>query len=377
MTVCNRNRRPWGGATIAALKPAAISGMEAAMASLAPPLRASSGAHAAARPQAVATWLLLMAGLVFAMVVVGGITRLTESGLSIVRWDVVSGTLPPLTEAAWQAEFQAYQASSQYQLMNQGMSLVAFKRIFFWEYVHRLLGRFVGFAFALPLLYFWLRDRIPPGYKLRLIALLALGGLQGAIGWWMVSSGLVGRTEVAHTRLAVHLTTALAIMASCIWTALDLLQHRQQQAVARARWLIPVFALLLTLQIIWGAFTAGLRAGHASDTWPLMAGRLVPPGLATEISGWVDDPFTVHFLHRSLAVLVAVLGLAVIRHLWASGARWPAEALALALVAQFVLGVLTVVNGVPLALGVAHQACGALLVAATAWAAHSMLRPRT
>lgn len=347
------------------------------MASLAAQIMPDRRSTSRLRPRAIAIWLLCIAALVFTMVVVGGITRLTESGLSIVRWDVVSGTLPPLTEAAWQAEFQAYQASSQYQLMNRGMSLAEFKQIFFWEYVHRLLGRFVGLAFGLPLLLFWVRGQIPTGYKLRLLALMALGGLQGAIGWWMVSSGLVGRTEVAHTRLAVHLTTALAIMAGCIWTALDLLQHRQPQPATRTRWLVPAFAILLTVQIIWGAFTAGLRAGHASDTWPLMAGHLVPAGLASDFSGWVDDPFTVHFVHRSLAVLVAGLGLVVVRHLWASGARWPAEALAVALVAQFGLGVLTVLNGVPIGLGVAHQACGALLVAATAWAAHSTSGSRT
>jgi cytochrome c oxidase assembly protein subunit 15 len=343
------------------------------MATLAPAIDAGSASRA--RPEAISAWLFAVAGLVFLMVVVGGITRLTESGLSIVRWDVVSGTLPPLTDTAWQAEFQAYQSSSQYQLMNRGMSLAEFKQIFFWEYVHRLLGRLIGFAFALPLALFWLRGQIPAGYKPRLLALLALGGLQGAIGWWMVSSGLVGRTEVAPTRLAVHLTTALAIMAGCLWTALDLRRTSHNTAPAGpARWLVPLFALLLAVQIIWGAFTAGLRAGHASDTWPLMAGALVPAGLAHDLSGWVDDPFTVHFLHRSLAVVVLAATLVFVRHLWAIGARQPAQALALAITAQFALGVLTVLNGVPISLGVAHQACGALLVAATAWGAHRSLK---
>jgi cytochrome c oxidase assembly protein subunit 15 len=360
--------------------------MERAMASLAParaerisatPADSGTQPRAANPPLPIALWLFAVAALVFLMVVVGGITRLTESGLSIVRWDVVSGTLPPLTESAWAAAFEAYKASSQYQLMNAGMSLSAFKGIFFWEYVHRLLGRLIGLAFALPLAWFWLKGRIPGGYKPRLLALLALGALQGTIGWWMVSSGLVGRTEVAHTRLAVHLSTALIIMAGCIWTALDLLAPSRRAAPhqrAASRLLVPLFAALLAVQIIWGAFTAGLRAGPASDTWPLMAGALIPPGLATSLAGWVEDPFTVHFAHRSLALLVLAAALLFVRHLRAIGARGPAMALALAITLQFTLGVLTVLSGVALPLGVAHQACGALLVAATAWAAHHSLR---
>ncbi len=345
------------------------------MATLASPLTAPAArSHAAAG--AVATWLLAVAALVFAMVVVGGITRLTESGLSIVRWDVVSGTLPPLTDRAWAAEFAAYRQSSQYELMNRGMSLAEFKGIFFWEYVHRLLGRVIGLAFALPLAWFWLRGRIPAGYKLRLLALLALGALQGTIGWWMVSSGLVGRTEVAHTRLAVHLGTALTIMAGLIWTALDLRKAPRPMPPVDApafNWVLP-FAALLTLQILWGAFTAGLRAGHASDTWPLMAGSLVPSGLATSLAGWFDDPFTVHFVHRSLAVVVLGAALLAIRYLRAIGAARCAEVLAAAIILQFALGVATVLSGVALPLGVAHQAGGALLVAATVWAAHWSLR---
>jgi cytochrome c oxidase assembly protein subunit 15 len=328
------------------------------------------------RPRAIALWLFGMAGLVFAMVVVGGITRLTESGLSIVRWDVVSGTLPPLSERAWAAEFEAYRQSSQYQLMNRGMSLDEFKGIYFWEYVHRLLGRLIGLAFALPLAWFWLRRQIPEGYKPRLLALLALGALQGSIGWWMVASGLVDRTEVAHTRLAVHLSTALIIMAGLIWTALDLRAASQPRAPAAAalRPLMLGFAALLALQIIWGAFTAGLRAGHASDSWPLMAGALVPEGLSP--AGWMDDPFTVHFIHRSLALLVLASALLLARRLWQAGLTGPAQALAALVGLQFLLGVLTVLSGVALPLGVAHQACGAALVAASAWSAHRVVRAR-
>lgn len=325
--------------------------------------------RAAAQPRAVAAWLFFVAGLVFAMVVVGGITRLTESGLSITRWEVVSGTLPPLSDTAWAAQFDAYKASSQYSLMNRGMNLSEFKGIFFWEYVHRLLGRVIGLAFAVPLAWFWVRRAIPAGYKPRLLALLMLGALQGTIGWWMVSSGLVGRTEVAHERLAVHLVTALTIMAGCLWTALDLRRGPAQAADRPRRWVVP-FALLLLVQIIWGAFVAGMRAGHVSDTWPLMFGQLVPAGLVTTAADLIDSPLTVHFLHRTLAIVVALAALHVAAKLWRSGAARHALALGGAVVAQFGLGIATVISGVAIPLGVAHQACGALLVAASVWAAH-------
>ncbi|WP_164156317.1 COX15/CtaA family protein, partial [Sandarakinorhabdus rubra] len=278
-----------------------------------------SSPRSSAQPRAVALWLIGIAALVFTMVVVGGITRLTESGLSITRWDVVSGTLPPLTEAEWQRQFALYQQSSQYQLMNQGMSLAAFKGIFFWEYVHRLLGRLVGLAFALPLAWFWLKGQIPAGYRLRLVALFALGGLQGAIGWWMVASGLVDRTEVAPERLAVHLSNALIIMAGCLWTALDLLDGDATRTDRPRLWVWPV-TLLLAVQIVWGAFTAGLRAGHASDTWPLMFGALVPEGILATARDLVADPVTVQFVHRSLAFVVAAALLAVAWRLWRAGA---------------------------------------------------------
>ena len=324
---------------------------------------------AAVRPRAIAIWLFGVAALVFVMVVVGGITRLTESGLSITRWDVVSGTLPPFGEAQWAAAFADYQESSQYQMMNIGMTMAQFQGIFFWEYVHRLLGRVIGLAYALPLLWFWARRAIPDGYKPRLLALLMLGALQGTIGWWMVSSGLVGRTEVAHERLAVHLVTALTIMAGCLWTALDLLRTDPPAQVRPHRWVVP-FALLLLVQIIWGAFVAGMRAGHASDTWPLMFGRWVPDALVIGLADLIDAPVTVHFLHRSLAWVVAAAALVIALRLWRAGAGMRALALGTAVVAQFALGVATVLSGVAIALGVAHQAMGALLVAATVWAAH-------
>ena len=347
-----------------------------------PAATATATAGPAARPRTLAIWLLAVAALVFAMVVVGGITRLTESGLSIVRWDVVAGTLPPLSEADWQAQFAAYRATSQYQMMNAGMSLAAFKGIFFWEYVHRLLARLIGVAFALPLAWFWWRRAIPSGYKPRLLALLALGGLQGAIGWWMVASGLVDRASVAPERLAVHLVTALTIMAGCIWTALDLRRgaaigaggEYAGAAAARPRaWVLP-FALLLTVQIVWGAFTAGLRAGHVTAEWPTMFGSLFPAGLLETARAVIDDPAAVVLLHRSIAWAVAAAAVAIAVTCWRRGAGVRALALGGMVVVQFVLGVLTVINGVPILLGVAHQAGAALLVAATVWLAHWAIR---
>ncbi|WP_017668939.1 COX15/CtaA family protein [Sandarakinorhabdus sp. AAP62] len=325
--------------------------------------------QAAARPHAIAVWLLGVAALVFVMVVVGGITRLTESGLSITRWDVVSGTLPPLADAEWQRQFDLYRQSSQYKLMNTGMSLAAFKGIFFWEYVHRLLGRLIGLAFALPLAWFWLRRQIPAGYKPRLLALFALGGLQGAIGWWMVASGLVDRTEVAPERLAVHLSNALIIMAGCIWTALDLIDGDRARHDRPRTWVWPV-TLLLSVQIVWGAFTAGLRAGHASDSWPLMLGAMVPPGILGSARDAIADPVSVQFLHRSLAYVVATAVLIAAWRLWRAGAGMRALALGCLVLLQFLLGVLVIINHVPIPLGVAHQGVAALLVAATVWAAH-------
>ena len=315
-------------------------------------------ATARERPRAIATWLLVVAVLVFLMVVVGGITRLTESGLSIVKWEPLSGIVPPLNDTQWQAEFAAYQASPQYTKVNAGMGLDAFKGIFFWEYVHRLLGRVIGFAFALPLMWFALTRAIPKGYGWRLTGILMLGGLQGAIGWWMVASGLVNRPSVAHERLAVHLVTALLIMAACIWTALDLTEGRRRLS----RWGAPVLALL-GVQIVWGAFTAGLRAGHASDTWPLMLGHLVPP-----LASAFDDPLTVQFIHRSFAWVVAAAAVAAAIASRRAGHRAGLVVAVLAL--QITLGILTVVHGVPIPLAALHQAGAAVLLASLLWLAH-------
>ena len=325
------------------------------------------------RPRAIATWLLAVAALVFVMVVVGGITRLTESGLSMVRWEPISGIVPPLNDAQWQAEFAAYKAYPEYQKINRGMSLAEFKAIYFWEYLHRVLGRLIGLAFALPLAWFALRRAIPRGYGPRLLLLLGLGGLQGFIGWWMVASGLVDRPDVAHDRLATHLTLALVIFAALIWTALDLRQQDSPAAARPAGW-VPFFVPLLFLQMIWGAFVAGLNGGYAFNTWPLMGDSFMPPYVAEvtrqAITNLANDAVAAQFVHRTLAIVVALFALHIAGKLWRAGAGSRAFTLGLAVLLQFTLGVATLVSGVNITLGVAHQAGAAVLLAATIWAAH-------
>lgn len=332
-----------------------------------------------ARPRALMLWLFAVAALVLVMVMVGGITRLTESGLSITQWKPLSGTLPPLTEAQWQAEFDNYKKIPEFSVVNPNMTLAGFKGIFFWEYVHRLLGRVIGLAFALPLLWFAVRRRIPAGYGARLVAILALGGLQGAIGWWMVASGLVGRTDVSHVRLAVHLTTALVLLAGLVWTALDL---RQLAAVpfSRGARLHPIAALalgLLFVQIVFGAFTAGLDAGYAFASWPLMGDAWFPAGAPMVDPAWrnaVDNPIVVQFIHRWLAFAAAAgLGLLAWRA-WVMSARRAAIAMVALVTLQIGLGIATLLSGVAIAIAVAHQVNAALTLIATVCAAHAVGR---
>ena len=334
-----------------------------------------------ARPRAISRWLLAIAALVFLMVVIGGITRLTESGLSMVRWEPVSGVVPPLTDAEWQAEFEAYKAYPEYQKVNRGMSLAEFKNIFFWEYLHRLLGRLIGVAFALPLLWFAWKRAIPKGYGWRLTALFALGGLQGAIGWWMVASGLIDRPDVSHLRLATHLSAALLILGGLVWTALDLSRLADDPRARPARYAASVIPLtiLLVLQILLGAFTAGLNAGFAFNSWPLMGDRWFPenvPMLAPYWQNLVDNPVVVQFAHRTLAYAVALAALATAWIAARRGAGRNAAELAGMTLLQFALGVATIVTGVELWLGVAHQAGAALLVIAVVGVAHRLGRIR-
>ena len=329
-----------------------------------------------AAPSAIANWLYGVALLVFVMVVVGGITRLTESGLSITEWNVVTGTLPPLSEAAWATEFAKYQQIPEYTQLNVGMTLAEFKTIYFWEYIHRLLGRLVGVAFALPFLFFAVRRAIPQGYGWRLTALFALGGMQGAIGWWMVSSGLSERTDVSHFRLAVHLLNALFIMAGLIWTALDLKALARNPDARPAR--MTVFSLaviaVLFVQLLFGAWVAGLNAGYASNSWPLMNGAFVPVDVDWSqgvVHALTYDPFLLHFIHRWWA-FAAVAALVLMGRAVCRLDRRISLAIHTAFGVQVLLGIATVMSSVDLHLAVLHQAVGAILVATTAWGAHRL-----
>jgi len=343
-------------------------------------LQASSLAHPS-RPRALATWLFLVAGLIVAMVIVGGITRLTESGLSITEWKPISGAIPPLTDAAWQAEFDHYKRIPEYTQINRGMTLAGFKHIFFWEYTHRLLGRLIGLAFALPLLWFAVKRRIPPGYGWRLVALLALGGLQGAIGWWMVSSGLAVRTDVSHVRLAVHLITALVLLSGMVWTALDL-RNLAQSRLAKPATLRPLALVALALlfsQIMFGAFTAGLNAGYAFASWPLMGDSFFPAGVPMVSPAWrnaVDNPVVVQFIHRWFAFIAAAALVALALKAIRSGGGIAGRVLIGLVVFQILLGISTLMSGVEIGIAVAHQANAALTLIAATFAAHAIGRVR-
>jgi heme a synthase len=327
------------------------------------------------RPLLLARWLWIVAAMVVAIVVIGGITRLTESGLSITEWKPVLGTLPPLTDADWQAEFEKYKQIPEYQQINKGMSLADFQYIYFWEWLHRLWGRLIGAAMAVPLLWFAMRGWVPATYMPRLIALLALVGLQGAIGWWMVASGLEVRTDVSHFRLSVHLLTALIILGGLVWTALDL-QRLARTGVNRPARLTGYgiwAAAALTLQLLLGAWTAGLNAGQVASTWPLMNDYIMPLGVDWSqgmVFAFTHDPFLIHFMHRWWAwvAAAALIGLAI--RAGHAGGKREAKLLLWLVLGQVALGIVTVLSGVALWIAVTHQAIGALLVLATVPALH-------
>ena len=330
------------------------------------------------RPLAISNWLLTVAGMVFLMVVVGGITRLTESGLSITEWKPVTGAIPPLTHADWQHAFQLYQQTPEFREINgpAGMTLSQFKFIFFWEWLHRLIGRLIGVVFALPLLWFAAKRAIPQGYGWKLVGLLVLGGLQGALGWYMVISGLVDRTDVSHFRLSAHLLLALTIMAACIWVALDLRQVARTPDSRPALLKGAAVATLgvLFLQLLLGAWVAGLNAGQVANDWPTMQGRVFPEGVDWSqgaLHAFTNDPFLIHFVHRWWAwVVVAVLVLFARQLKKLEGGKAASIAIHSAFGTQILLGIFTVLSGVAIWLAALHQAVGAALVAATVWGAH-------
>ena len=340
------------------------------------------GLAPARRPLTISNWLLTVAALVFLMVVVGGITRLTESGLSITEWKPVTGAIPPLTQADWSHAFDLYKQTPEYLEINgpAGMTLEQFKFIFFWEWLHRLLGRLIGVAFALPLLWFAAKRTIPEGYGWKLVGLLILGGLQGALGWYMVMSGLVDRTDVSHFRLSAHLLLAFAIMGTLIWVALDLraLARTGEDRPARLTRAAVATLSVLFVQLLYGAWVAGLSAGAVANDWPTMQGRVFPDGVdwsGGALVALTQDPYLIHFIHRWWAwVTVAALILFPRRIRPLEGGRAASKAIHSALGTQIILGILTVLTGVAIWLAALHQAVGALVVASTVWGAHVLGR---
>ncbi|HPU50756.1 MAG TPA: COX15/CtaA family protein [Burkholderiaceae bacterium] len=351
-----------------------------------------SGYAHAATPRAhrpIAVWLLVCCALVFAMVVVGGVTRLTHSGLSIVEWKPLVGTIPPLNEAQWAETFAKYQLTPEFKQVNHAMTVAEFKGIFWWEYFHRLLGRMIGVVFLLPLLWFAARRRLDARLALRLGGIFVLGGLQGAMGWYMVRSGLVDDPRVSHFRLTAHLSIAFLILAAMLWQALDLIHPARRHdsgldpALAPTRRLAWWTTAVAAYMVVTGGLVAGLRAGFAYNTFPLMNGHWIPPEILMIDPWWMNffyNMATVQFDHRlgawALAFLTAML--------W-----WRARAVALdrpvrrglvvltiALLAQVSLGIATLLTGVSLPLAAAHQGCAVLLFSAALALNHAFARAR-
>jgi cytochrome c oxidase assembly protein subunit 15 len=314
---------------------------------------------------AVRWWLVSIAALIAIMVLVGGATRLTESGLSIVEWKPVTGALPPLSQEQWTQAFDAYKTIPQYRELNAGMNLAEFKTIFWWEWSHRLLGRVIGVAYLLPFLWFIWRGALSADLKRRLWVIFGLGALQGAVGWWMVASGLSQRVEVSHIRLATHLVLALLIFAGSVWTLRRLIDRPPLAAPSRLK-ITGVALLVLTfVQLYLGALVAGLRAGKIYNTWPDIDGGFIPSAmrLLFEQPWWrnlFDNALTVQFEHRMVAYGLFVLAIlhavdAVRSRAGTSavnGALWLAAAITL----QATLGILTLLNQVPMHLALTHQA---------------------
>lgn len=330
------------------------------------------GAHLnSARRRHVVVWLWLGAALTFSMLVVGGVTRLTQSGLSIVEWEPLVGVVPPLNEAQWQDAFAQYQRFPEYRQLRPDMTLAEYKTIFYWEYAHRLLARFIGVVFLVPFLFFWARGYLKGPLARRLLLLFGLGALQGLMGWFMVASGLVDRPSVAHERLAAHLLLAFTIFAFCLWTAADLLPKRREASRSRLYGWLVAFGVILVLQVTYGAFVAGLDAGLAFNTYPLMAGGWWPPAawrLDPPLRNLLDNIATVQWIHRTLPLLLLAIALGLVVATWrgrrAPGGRlelgWAAVLAALVLV-QGTLGVATLLSFVPIDLAATHQATALVL----------------
>lgn len=326
-------------------------------------------------------WLLFCAAVVYLMIVVGGMTRLTQSGLSMVEWDPIMGIIPPIGQAEWMAVFEKYRLSPEYLKINAGMSLDEFKSIFYWEYGHRVLGRIIGLIYFIPLLVFLLRGMVPKAWYGRLFGLFLLGGLQGLMGWYMVKSGLVDVPRVSQYRLTAHLGLALVIFATMFWFAMDFLRGEQRSGTATSRylnWTAGTVAVVF-IMMLSGGFVAGTKAGYIMNTFPMMGGQWIPVGISNMEPAWrnlFENPITIQFVHRLIAVLVVAIVLACF---WVSRRQafnTHAWILVAIMLLQVSLGISALVLRVPLALGAAHQAGAVALLAAALWVAHTARKGR-
>ena len=329
--------------------------------------------------RAVALWLFVVAAMIFLMVVIGGITRLTESGLSITEWKPISGVLPPLDAASWQREFDLYKQTPEFQKLRPDMTLAEFRGIFWWEYVHRLWGRFIGVVFALPGLWLFLRGRIRPELRARLLGIFVLGGLQAALGWFMVKSGLSQRTDVSQYRLVAHLLTALALYGYILWTATGLIRPVAPNlpgAVSMRRHVL-LLLLLVVGMLTTGGFTAGLDGGRIYNTFPLMGGAFIPGDLLALEPIWrnpFENPTAAQFIHRWLAMIVACTALALWlrREKLPAPARMPIDLVGSMVAIQVMLGISTLLLVVPIPLAALHQAGAVMVLTLSLWALHSL-----
>lgn len=307
----------------------------------------------------LAIWLFFCAFMVMAMTGIGAVTRLTESGLSIARWDVISGTLPPLTEDDWQQQFDIYKQTPQYKQINKGMSVEEFKGIFFWEWFHRVWGRLIGIVFAVPMIFFLVKGYIPKDDRLKYLGLLVLGGAQGALGWFMVKSGLVDRPSVSHFRLAAHLSLALTIFSALLWMGLRNLQLQKISVPASLKFHGGLSLALVAITIVWGAFVAGLDAGMTYNTFPLMGNGISPPELGQ--TPFLYDPASIQFTHRVLAMMTGLI-------VFSYGLRWTVFhkkigwALATWVLVQIGLGIATLLTVVDIHTATTHQIGAVILL---------------
>ena len=325
-----------------------------------------------AQSSAIVGWLLVCCTLVFCMVVLGGVTRLTDSGLSMVRWEPISGVVPPLSLAEWQKEFDHYREYPEYQKINAGMSLSDFKTIFYFEWAHRVLGRAIGFVFALGFVWLWWRGALTRALAPHLVAMFVLGGLQGLLGWYMVKSGLVDNPHVSQYRLTAHLGMALLIYLYMLWMVFTLMERRPAAVVSKAYRRAAIgLGALASMTVLSGGFVAGLKAGHAFNTFPLMAGKLIPPGYLVLEPAWrnfFENIPTVQFNHRLLAIgtfiLVLMFVIRILRDQKMRRLRGPVVLFGVAVIAQVTLGITTLLTHVPIPLAASHQAMALVVLSA-------------